>query len=125
MAMPFEDTEGANVDESAIEFSLDVKCTEDQALEVLDTDLQPIGQHMVQPVSVKRGMADKPITILKLGKGQVGRWFLRGTKQLAVQNWEHVLGTASRGKLRWDLRQSAAAWECSSGLQQRDGLMQD
>lgn len=71
MAMPFEDTEGANVDESAIEFSLDVKCTEDQALEVLDTDLQPIGQHLVQPVSVKRGMADKPITILKLGKGQV------------------------------------------------------
>jgi DNA-directed RNA polymerase II subunit RPB3 len=81
MAMPFEDTEGANVDEAAVEFSLDVKCTEDQALEVLDTDLQPIGQHTVQPVSVKRGMADKPITILKLGKGQVRPVAPAGTQQ--------------------------------------------
>lgn len=66
MAMPYE-----GLDEFEVEFSLDVKCTEDAALEVLDTDLQPIGQHQVTPVSVRRGMADKPITLLKLGKGQV------------------------------------------------------
>lgn len=71
MAMPYEE-----VDEFDVEFTLDVKCTEDAALEVLDTDLQPIGQHQVTPVSVRRGMADKPITLLKLGKGQV-----RGTRR--------------------------------------------
>lgn len=65
MAMPYE-----GLDEVPIEFSLDVKCTAEGALEVLDSDLQPTGPHQVVPVSVRRGMADKPITLLKLGKGQ-------------------------------------------------------
>jgi hypothetical protein len=68
MAMPYE-----GLDEVPIEFSLDVKCTAEGALEVLDSDLQPTGPHQVVPVSVRRGMADKPITLLKLGKGQVRR----------------------------------------------------
>lgn len=71
MSMPYEDV-GDAMDSGVVEFSLDVKCTDDQALEVLDTDLQPIGGHDVLPVSLKRGDVDKPITILKLGKGQVG-----------------------------------------------------
>lgn len=40
-------------------------------MEVVDTDLLPIGGHSVVPVSTKRGQPEKPIVILKLGKGQV------------------------------------------------------
>lgn len=36
-----------------------------------DIDLQPIGAHGVVPVSTRKS-GDKPITILKLGRGQVG-----------------------------------------------------
>jgi DNA-directed RNA polymerase II subunit RPB3 len=68
MKMPYEED---GFETEVIEFSLNVKCTDDMALEVLDTDLQPLGQHGVVPVSVTRGTTDKPITILKLGKGQV------------------------------------------------------
>lgn len=80
MPMPYEDYEGAG-EAAEVEFGLDVKCTDDQALDVLDTDLQPLNGSEVVPVSVKRGAADKPITILKLGKGQVCVW---------VCGWVHV-----------------------------------
>lgn len=72
--MPYEED---GFESDVIEFSLNVKCTDDLALEVLDTDLQPLGQHGVVPVSLKRGTTDKAITILKLGKGQVrSTWYL-------------------------------------------------
>lgn len=67
LKMPYEED---GFDSEAIEFTINVKCTDDTALEVLDTDLQPVGQHGVVPVSLVRGLTDKPITILKLGKGQ-------------------------------------------------------
>lgn len=79
MAMPYEEVD---IDARVIEFSLDVKCTEDQAMDVLDTDLMPIGGHGVEPVSARR-VDSKPITILKLAKGQV-RWFNRATETAAA-----------------------------------------
>jgi hypothetical protein len=73
LKMPYEED---GFDSEAIEFTINVKCTDDTALEVLDTDLQPVGQHGVVPVSLVRGLTDKPITILKLGKGQVSSmWY--------------------------------------------------
>jgi hypothetical protein len=62
---------------------LSLHCPADETIEVVDTDLLPVpnqatGQvHSVVPVSTRRGGPEKPIVILKLGKGQVsGSWGL-------------------------------------------------
>jgi DNA-directed RNA polymerase II subunit RPB3 len=68
---PFE----AHTDDSEVqvEFTLDVACTTDAALEVTDLDLRPAGPHGVLPVSAARaeaGQDAKPIVIAKLRRNQ-------------------------------------------------------
>lgn len=76
MGLPYDDMH----DNTDIEFTLHVKCTDGRSLEVTDLDLVPVGPYLdnkpvVLPVSAEMkdktdGAAVKPVVIAKLGRNQ-------------------------------------------------------